>query len=146
MKKILFILVILTPFLAIAQKGDRGEKLKAYKTAFITEVLDLTSAEAEKFWPVYNAHEDKMMELRKSERSEIFQIVRGDLDGLSEADANALLDKAINFKSKELDYEKELVANLKGVISSKKILKLKKAEEEFKRMLLDKFRGRGKRP
>ena len=36
-----------------AMQGD-GEKLTAYKIAFFTRNLDLTPAEAEKFWPVYN--------------------------------------------------------------------------------------------
>ena len=33
------------------------EKIKAMKVGFITEKLDLTTAEAQKFWPVYNEFE-----------------------------------------------------------------------------------------
>ncbi|MAO09147.1 MAG: sensor of ECF-type sigma factor [Alteromonas sp.] len=127
--------------------AQRGEKLKAYKTAFITEALDLTASEAEKFWPIYNVHEDKMMALRKSERKEIFETVRHNLESLSEEEANKLIDRMVDLKSKEFIYEKELIQNLKGILPAKKIIRLKKAEEEFKHMLLDKFRNRkGRHP
>lgn len=139
MKHIL-ILLLLTTSISFAQRGD---KIKSLKRAFITEELDLTSSEAEKFWPIYNAHEDKMEALRKQERQEIFQLLRGNkIETLSDAEANVLIDKGIQFKSQEFEYNKELVQNLKGVIPSKKILMLKRAEQEFKRLLIDKVKGR----
>jgi len=146
--KQLLILLLLTSTLSFSQRGD---KIKALKTAFITEELNLTPAEAEKFWPIYNAHEDKMEALRKSERREIFQALRGgNLDNLSDSDAEALIQKSIQLKTKEFENHKQLVNDLKGVISSKKILQLKLAEEAFKRRLLDKIKNRkgprGNRP
>jgi len=35
------------------------EKLNAYKIAFFTKKMDLSSQEAEKFWPLYNEFQDK---------------------------------------------------------------------------------------
>lgn len=143
MKNILILFLVISTT-ALAQRGD---KIKAYKTAFLTETLELTSAEAEKFWPVYNATEEKLTTLRRQERKEIFEIIKGDFNSLSEAEANALIDKAISIKEKELLYQKELIQNLKGILPAKKILKLKRAEEEFKRMLLRKMKDRrGERP
>ena len=85
MKNILLIALVFTSTV-YSQGGDR---IKAFKAAHITNALNLTSAEAEKFWPVYNAHEEKMMALRRKERREIFQIVKGDMDGLTEKEAKA---------------------------------------------------------
>lgn len=142
MKRLLiFILLIGT---GIYAQGDRHEKIKALKTAYITEQLDLSSAEAEKFWPVYNVYEDQMMELRQKERREVFQMLRDGLDAMSDAEANALLDKAMSIKTKELEYNHELVENLRKVLSPKKIIKLKKVEEDFKRQLLDRYKQRKK--
>ena len=45
--------------------GENKEKLKAHKIAFITDRLQLTPAEAEKFWPVYNEHEAAMETMHK---------------------------------------------------------------------------------
>ncbi len=141
MKNILLIALLFTS--AVYSQG--GDRIKAFKTAHITNALDLTSAEAEKFWPVYNAHERKMTDLRQKERREIFQVVKGDMDGLTEKEANDLIEKGIQFKTTELQYFKDLVENLRGIIPSKKILKLRKAEQEFKRILLERMRNRQKK-
>lgn len=122
--------------------GQQKERIKALKATHISNALNLTSAEAEKFWPIYNAHGEKQFDLRKKERREIFMIVKGDVEGLSDDEANILIEKGINFKSTELQYYKELVANLRGVIPPHKILKLRRAEEEFKRKLLEKLKKR----
>ena len=37
-----------------------AKKLQALKIAFITQKLQLTSAEAEKFWPVYNQYDNEI--------------------------------------------------------------------------------------
>lgn len=145
MKTIVYILLLVST-ISFGQKGDRSEKLRAYKTAFITEALDLTSAEAEKFWPVYNVYDNKLMELRKMERKELFTLVKGDIDDLSEAEASGLLDKVSDIKLKELQYHQELDISLRNVLSAKKILKLKRAEQEFKMKLLERVKQkRGQR-
>ncbi|MCB0457940.1 MAG: sensor of ECF-type sigma factor [Flavobacteriaceae bacterium] len=139
MQKLLLVFLMLGATLTSAQRND---KIKAYKTAYITEALELTSTEAEKFWPIYNAHEEKLHELRIQERKEIFEILKGDFNALSDAEANILLDKAISLKEKEFLYRKDLAQQLKAVLPAKKILKLKIAEEDFKRTLLDKMKSR----
>jgi len=37
-------------------QDDGAKKLNEIKVGFFTEKLDLTSSEAEKFWPVYNEY------------------------------------------------------------------------------------------
>ena len=123
-------------------QGERHKKIKALKTAYITEQLDLSSAEAEKFWPVYNDFDAKMTRLRKEERRDIFEKVRNGMEAMSDEEANQLLDKVIVLKTSELEYNTEMVQELRKVLSPKKIIKLKKAEEDFKRRLLEKFRER----
>ena len=124
---------------------DRSEKIKAIKIAYITEQLDLSSAEAEKFWPIYNEYEGNMHSLRKSGRKEVFHKLKDGLDELSDAEANELLNKFLNLKAKELSYNEVLVAKLREVLSPVKILKLKKVEEDFKKKLLERYkRKRGK--
>ena len=50
---------------------EKKEEIFTLKVAFITNKLPLTSSEAEKFWPIYNAFEDKQFEL-KHEKSLVF--------------------------------------------------------------------------
>ena len=60
MRRIL--LTTLTLILAVSvfgQSNDPNEKIRRAKIALITERLDLTPEQAEKFWPIYNAYEEK---------------------------------------------------------------------------------------
>ena len=48
------ILFLLMASISFAQGfRDKKEKVKALKVAYITEQLDLTTEEAQKFWPIY---------------------------------------------------------------------------------------------
>lgn len=136
----LLIIALLTTTGLFAQ---RGERVRAYKTAHITEALSLTTAEAEKFWPIYNKHEESIRELKQSER-QMIRRMETDLEGMSEKEADELLAKSIDHKKQMLAQFESLVAELKGVISNKKILLLQKAEEDFKRMLLRRMNERKK--
>lgn len=57
----LMISVILTaPGLSNAQKDDRVKHIEAVKAAFITQKLDLTTREAQNFWPLYNTYQKEI--------------------------------------------------------------------------------------
>ncbi len=145
MKKIVLVLFLVSTGL-YAQRPNQ-DRMKAFKTAYLTDQLDLTSSEAEKFWPIYNYFENKLKSLRKKERSEVFSKVRnGGIEALTDSEAIALIDKMLEMKTTELQYRKELVKDLLKVLSPKKIIKLNRAEEEFKKILLERLKQhRGKR-
>ena len=139
MKHLLFLLFLVTS-MSFAQ--GKKERIKALKTAHITEALNLTPGEAEKFWPIYNAQDKKAHQLRKRSRKELFHAMESSLDELSDEEADALIAKELEFKRLQLTYHQELIEQLKGVISSKKILKLHKAEEDFKRRVIERIKDR----
>lgn len=117
--------------------GQKFEKVKALKTAFITDRLDLTSAEAEKFWPVYNQYEKELHQLQVVERMAILDKVAesGGVKNLSEKEASEILQKVLDLNQKIQTTENNKYIALKKVLPSVKILKLIKAEEGFKREL-----------
>lgn len=127
------------------KKGSK-EKIRAYKIAYLTEALDLTAQEAEKFWPLYNTFDKKIMELRRKERFETKKNIRkkGGIENLSEADAQKIImsmtEIAQNRHTLRANFHKKIL----NVISYKKLLKLEISEHEFNRKLLKKFRH-GKR-
>ncbi|RAR48595.1 sensor of ECF-type sigma factor [Flavobacterium lacus] len=125
--------------MSFAQGGKR-EKIKTLKTAFITTELSLTQQEAEKFWPIYNAFEEKQFELRHEKMKSYMKRMDSDLDTMSEKEASNLLAQMENVEEETHQLRKKLVADLKSVISSHKIIKLKKAEEDFNRNLLKQYR------
>ncbi|TDO73706.1 hypothetical protein EV143_105306 [Flavobacterium chryseum] len=145
-KNILPILLFLVSFSFYAQSDktdEKREKIKAYKVSFLTTELELTSTEAEKFWPIYNAYDDKQFELRHDKMKTYLRKLDDDnIASLSEKEACTLLSQ-IESTDKELYLLKEkYMANIKKVLSAKKILKLKKSEDDFNRKLLKQYRDK----
>lgn len=140
--KLFTILIILFSISSLKAQHDKREQLKAHKAAYITQKLDLSSKEAEEFWPIYNAYEKKHYQLRVLNYRKVRKNIKnkGGIDALTEKEANEILIKSNDNEQLVLSLKKELYANLKNIISAKKILKLTGAEHEFNRKLLSDFR------
>ncbi len=139
MNRLIIIIAILYASVSVAQHKGNREKIKSLKVAFITDRLELTSKEAQQFWPVYNEHEGKMEVLRDKERSQIKNKMR-DAAGLSDKEAEILLEQFIGFKEEAEKLDKSFINDLKNVITPKKTLLLLRSEEEFKRQLIRQYR------
>lgn len=127
-------------------KRPDPDKVKAYKIAYITDKLDLTPEEAQKFWPIYNENEKIMADLRAQEGAAIKKYIsrRPDVDIISEDQAKEIVTKVKKIQD-QIDDQKERVFNkLKKILPYKKILKLQIAEREFKRSLIRKLKKRRK--
>lgn len=145
-KNILPLLLFLTSFSFFAQNGkidEKREKIKAFKVSFLTTELELTSMEAEKFWPIYNAYDDKQFDLKHLKMKTYLRKLNDDnINNLSEKEAVTLLSQ-IESTDKELySLREKYMANLKKILSAKKILKLKKSEDDFNRKLLQQYRDK----
>lgn len=164
MKKIFFILFIAFCINGIAQQPSqpatppapateatpppppdkpKKEKIESMRIAFITQKLDLTPEEAQKFWPVYNEFHKKK-ELLHQKRREETKNAKQNIDSLSDKQIEAIVDGEIAFKQKNLDLEKEYHAKFKSVLPIRKVAKLYRAEEQFTHRLLEELSGRGK--
>ena len=65
------------------------------------------------------------------------------LDKLSEKDATALLNQIEDNEEDLFNLRKKFIINLKDILPSVKIIKLKKAEEDFNRKLLQQYKDKG---
>jgi hypothetical protein len=54
--------------LSAQEKGSQTQQIEAVKVAFITQKLNLSSSQAEKFWPLYNNYQREMREIFKQRR------------------------------------------------------------------------------
>lgn len=136
-------ILLLISFFSFAQ-ADKKEQIKALKVGFITNELSLTTEEAAKFWPIYNAFEDRQYELKSRKMKAIKANMSEEaIDKLSEKDASALLAQMESTENELHQIRKKLFANLKEILPAKKILKLKKAEDDFKKKLLQQYRDKG---
>ena len=122
-------------------QGPVRDRIKTLKVAFITERVGLTSKEAQQFWPIYNEHEDNLKEIRRKERAELeVNIARA--QDLSNTDSERLLDRFLELQFEKQKVDQEFLSRLRTVIPAKKVLLLVKAEEDFKRQMIQEFRKR----
>lgn len=146
--KILLVFLLLFSIVSFAQGGkfrEKREQIKALKVAFITEELKLTPAEAEKFWPLYNAYDSKQTELRQQKlKSFSDRMESGSVDKMSDKEATNFLIQMENTEDEIFESKKKFAKDLKNVLAPIKIIKLKKAEEDFSRKLLRQYRNKTK--
>lgn len=138
MKKLAIIFFLMT---AVMHSQDKKfEKIKALKTAYITEQLALTSSEAEKFWPVYNNFDSQFQKLRHRKHHGNYEDSNVETKNLSDTDANKLIDEYLSIEATKLELQKQKITALRKVISPQKIISLRKAEDDFKHELLNRYR------
>ena len=148
MKKIISVLltVVLASALSFAQNqqdqkksgNDWRQKVRAEQVAFITSELDLTEAEAQAFWPVYNDVQKQRREAFKA-TGDAFKALSEGVDG---KDAASLFDKYLEAKKASEKVEYEAVARYKKVLPVSKVAKLLMAEEKFRHMQIGRL-GQG---
>jgi Spy/CpxP family protein refolding chaperone len=114
------------------------DEIEAIKIGLITRRLNLTAEEARAFWPVYNQYSEELEAIRKQRRNEMRQIMDRDNE-LSDKDAEKLVDNEIVLRQKELDIMKKYHAQFKQILPVKKVMMLYRAEEDFKRLLLERL-------
>lgn len=145
-----FILLIVAFFLmgqgnVSAQKKEdhsaRWEKYKAEKIAFLTSNLDLTPAEAQKFWPVYNQMEKEKSEAQTNRRTLEHQ-VRDAAETLSDKEIIELTREFASNVEKEGALSSKYNEKFLKLLPPKKVLQLYKAEGEFRMHMFNKYRNK----
>ena len=146
-RKILPLILLFTcSFYAQENIKDKKEQIRSLKVAFFTSELSLSSQESEKFWPLYNAYDDKQFEIRHQKMKAFKGKMNGDaLDKMSEKDAATLLNQIETADEELFLLRKKLTKSLRTILPAVKILKLKKSEDDFYRKLLQQYGDRGKK-
>lgn len=132
------LLILLLPGIIKAQ--DKKDKIEAAKIAFITQQLNLSPQEAEKFWPIYNEEQDKLDAIKARRRE--FKKVREDLDHATDKEIDMFLASEVALKQREAEIMKEYNEHFKKVLSPRKVAKLYKAEDDFKKELLKQLKDK----
>lgn len=142
MKKSLLIFLLLISLNVIAQ--NNRERIKALKVSFITERLDFSEKEAQQFWPVYNNYEQKMSQIRHHEIKEIRKAIKENIETMSDDQARELIDRLKKAENDSHELRMAFSDKLSNIISPKKIIQLKLAEDDFKRKMFEEYKKRGK--
>ena len=151
MKKLFLIsiLIIFTVTVLVAQERrgpspEMFEKIKAEKISFFTSKLDLTPAEAQAFWPVYNEFEKKRFDIQR----QIHQFERmpdEKITNLSETEIEKMTDNYIGSFEKEALLLKEYNKQFLKILPKKKVLMMYRTENEFRSHLIREYK-RGQKP
>lgn len=136
--------MFLLPTTLLAQK-PRSEEIESLKIAFFTQKLNLSPEEAKVFWPIYNDMQKERNALRKERMQKMISYRKTtEIDNLTDAQVQSLITSEFDFKQRDLNLDKKYYNKLKSQLPIKVVGKFYRAQEGFKRELLNKFRG-GKR-
>ena len=119
----------------IGQNAGDNEKLTAYKIAFFTQRLDLTPAEAEKFWPLYNdfsARRNKLL----ADRLSLMRYAAQNEANMSNDELSSTADRLAGSFSDEATMVVTFNSDLKKVLPPAKVIRLYQVENQYKQQLL----------
>ena len=116
----------------------RGERVHALKVGYITDKVNLTSSQAEKFWPVYNNYEEDLRGIRQK----YIRQYKSKTSDFSEEEARKYVEDDLDYQADLLDLKRKYKSEFLKVISAQQLADLYVAEREFRQMLIQKLRQR----
>lgn len=141
MKQFVFISIFaLLTVSTFAQKGEKHERIEALRTAYLAQELEMSSEDAQRFWPIYNSYDKEAHELKKLERK-VKDIYKSDEDLTKDVARETLEDLKRYYKQSEV-LKNKLIDDLLAEFDPIFVLKFKKADYKFRLELLKKYRNK----
>ena len=137
---IILVLALFSTVELSAQNANQ-ERLNAYKIAFFTQRLGLSSKDAEKFWPLYNEYQEKK-NIIQQERALLTRKFNLNGDTMTDDELSKQGDRYIELEVEEAALSKEFHNKVKVILPPRKILKLYQAENQYKLQLLKELQDR----
>ena len=132
------------------KKPRRWNEIMSQKVAFVTQKLQLTPEEAEKFWPIYNAASEEVWKASKKTLRAIAALVNSTKDDAtqSEEEIKKLVANLDNCKMNEIKTFNKLFTEISKVLPLKKAAKIYGIEEQFRQHLIKNLskRAPGQKP
>jgi Spy/CpxP family protein refolding chaperone len=140
-----FILYFVTGFNLLHAQNSRQndgqfDKFRSEKVSFLTDKLQLTPTEAQKFWPLFNELEKKRWEAQNMRRELEFKVQFAEAP-LSKKEVIQLTRDFSGSMQKEAELYVKYNEEFLKIITPEKVLLLYKSENEFRMHLLRKYRG-----
>lgn len=148
MKKLLIISVITIVAIAgytqnrsLPDKSDPKflEAIQTKRIAFFTDNIGLTSAEAQQFWPIYNAFDKERQDLR-SKRKMLEKKIEESKTGLTEAEYRKIANDYVATHAEEARLTESYNTKFLKILSAEKVCKLYRAERKFMEYLMHEYR------
>jgi hypothetical protein len=125
--------------MSMGQGRDARQRIESARIALITERLGLSPEQAEKFWPIYNEYNnykrDLVQEMQQARKNV-------DMQNLTEEQGQELMKLGMDIKERQLQLERAYSKRLTEVITTKQLLSLRKAEDDFRKMIIRRLEER----
>ena len=126
-------------------RGDRGagwmEKMKAARVAFLTTELDLSSEEAQSFWPVYNQAQQEKDAAYRETRTAYRALTEAIKAGKPDKEVASLLQAYLKASKVPAALDAEYSVEFLKVLPATKVAKLYISEEKFRKMQFQNMQG-----
>lgn len=112
------------------------EEFKAKQRAFLTEKAALTTAEADKFFPIFFELDSR----KRSLNDQIWKLLRsGDKEKMTDAQYEEMLLKVYDLRIESSALDKQYYEKFRAILPPAKIYKVQRAEAKFHREMLKDF-------
>lgn len=145
-KSICLSLLLIFGLEALAQDPE-FKRIESLKTKFITEKLDLSPEEAQKFWPVYNAYRKELEAIHGRRNGEFnrMEMVRN-WEDKTEEELQSFIRKELNEQKRITELKLNYLEKFNAAVGQRKAATYYRIEVEFHRKLMGELRKRRPRP
>lgn len=148
MKKTIIVLFLFVSFFSLDQsyafqeeeKKFSREQYHALQKLYVLEKLDLNTENEEEFWSIYMNNQKKILDIQRKIRKVRQELYQN--DSATVLESNKLFNELFQIQKEELVVKENLMKELSEIMPIKKVLKLPRIEEEFRRSMIDKIRGK----
>ncbi|MFV0366054.1 MAG: hypothetical protein ACK5JS_06065 [Mangrovibacterium sp.] len=141
MKKYVFLAIALwIGAVTFAQpSAEQIEQFKAQKVSYMTDKLNLTTEEAQQFWPIYNEFDETRWKLHERRRVIEHQL-RDDYEKLSEKDFQRINAEMNQIAQEDLSLTLKYNEKFLQVLPAKKVVLIAPVENDFRIRMIKDFR------
>jgi hypothetical protein len=138
---VLLLIILMASFCRVSAQNPNLEKLNAYKIAFFTKKLDLTSQEAERFWPVYNDFQNQKNQLQ-IEKVSLMRLFNQGESTMSDNQVTELGNKYCAVLVQESALAVTFHKKLQEILPPRKVIRVYQAENQYRIQLLNELQDR----
>ena len=139
MKQLLVTLILTLPLMIVSAQPDHksgdSQSRKAMGVWKITEELELTENQAEKFFPKFRTHQDAVDKLREEQKESLKSIHESLKDGkdVSDEDLAAAIKAFQKIEASKVSSRVDFIESLEGVLTTSQRAKLMLAPDKMRR-------------
>lgn len=137
MKRYLFLAIAIITFSCLyvpafsQQRGGGKDDVKAVKISFISDMMQLSSAQAAQFWPLYNKYDGEMRNVRKG---------RHNLTNEKGKTAEEIIDERQLLDERELSIKARYKDEFLKIVSAHQLNQMYLGEAKFVKYLMERMK------